>query len=52
MEYVWGKNKGKSLHTETFKRLVWAVSKTDNARKNSVNIERLSSAVIFSIAWE
>ena len=43
----WGKNKWKLLHTETFKRLVWAVTNTDNARKKYVNIERLSSDDIF-----
>ena len=37
------------LHTETFKRLVWAVSKIDNARKKYVNIERLSSGDIFAL---
>ena len=38
MGKIWGKNKGKSLHTETFKRLVWAVSNMANARKRYVNI--------------
>ena len=45
----WGKNKWKLLHTETFKRLVWAVSNMDNARKKYVNIERLSSGDIFAL---
>ena len=31
---IWGKNKWKLLLTETFKRLVWAVSNMDNARKS------------------
>ena len=38
----------KLLHTETFKRLVRAVSNMDNARKKYVNIERLSSGDIFA----
>ena len=45
----WGKNKWKLLHTETFKRLVWAVSIMDNARKRYFNIESLSSRDIFAL---
>ena len=36
---IWGKNKWKLLLTETFKRLVWAVSNMDNARKRCVELE-------------
>ena len=43
----WGKNKWKLLHTEIFKRLLWAVSNMDNARKKYINIKRLSSGDIF-----
>ena len=42
-------NKWKLLHTETFKRLVGAVSNMDNARKKYINIERLSSGDIFAL---
>ena len=42
-------NKWKLLHTETFKRLVRAVSNMDNARKKYINIERLSSGDIFAL---
>ena len=42
-------NKWKLLHTETFKRLVEAVSNMDNARKKYINIERLSSGDVFAL---
>ena len=45
----WGKNKRKLLHTETFQRLVWPVSNMDNARKEYVNIEALSSGDVFAL---
>ena len=45
----WGKNKWKLFRTETFKCLVWAVSNMDKARKKYVNMERLSSGVIFAL---
>ena len=49
MGKFWGKNKWKLLHIEAFKRLVWAVSNIDNARKKYVNIERLSSGDILAL---
>ena len=49
METFWGKNKWKLLHTETFKRLVWAVSNMDNERKKDVNIIRWSIGDIFAL---
>ena len=47
----WGRNKWKLLHTETFKRLLWAVSNMDNARKKYINIKRLSSGDIFVLLY-
>ena len=43
------KNKWKLLHSETLKRLVWAVSDMENARKKYVNMERLYIHDIFSL---
>ena len=45
----WGKNKWKVLHTKTLKRLVWAVSNMNNARKKYVSIERVSSCDFFAL---
>ena len=43
------KEKRKLLHTEIFKRLVWAVSNLYTARKRYVNIDRLSIGEIFAL---
>ena len=37
-----------NFYTETFKRLVWAFSNKDNARKKYFNFKRLSSDDIFA----
>ena len=37
------------MYTETYERLIWAVSNMDNARKKYVNIERLFSGDIFAL---
>ena len=43
----WGNNKWKLSQTESFKRLVWAVSNMDNARKKYGDIEMWSNGDIF-----
>ena len=48
VEKFLGKYKWTLLHTETFKRLLWAVSNKDNARKKYFKIKRLSSGDIFA----